>query len=546
MITTNTLTIIQVLSDIYTGRIRIPDFQRSPVWNANDAELLLDSIYNGYPLGSFLLWETSDELKERNPLSLAPRPPRPERQYLIDGQQRTIMLYGIFTDILKIGEEPKQVDYKAFFDLDDESFNLYKKSDLAHDPGKVKESQIPLNEAIIFDLEVRVGTPSTDISKKLMKEQNLHKMNSFQKLVRTFTSHVVAGVVVQGVSLAEACEIFVRMNKSGVALNIVDLMVARTYSVDPPFNLRDELEEFNSGNAPRGYQLKERTILQCAAACLRKGCSQKDILKSAEGNRLRVNWENCTRALNTALDFLQGRMVKVSNFLPNEIILAPLTYFFFMQRRPSARHYSELTNFFWGSGISQRYVEGQNRKVAEDIKLMNNLRQRRRVPEIDYSVTTDDVAKQKLRLSSAFCKSILCLLSTKNPRDWITNQPVNLITSFSAANERQFHHIFPKKYLKTLSNAPEYEAQIKPYIDSIANICLLTALSNERVGAKPPSQYIAEIEERDNSELQETLLTHMITEETYSRLLEDDFSGFIRARSADISDELNMKLQFAH
>lgn len=65
MITTNPLTIIQILSDVHSGRIRIPDFQRSPVWNANDVELILDSIYEGYPLGSFLLWETSDELRER-------------------------------------------------------------------------------------------------------------------------------------------------------------------------------------------------------------------------------------------------------------------------------------------------------------------------------------------------------------------------------------------------------------------------------------------------------------------------------------------------
>ena len=544
MITTNPLTIIQILSDVHSGRIRIPDFQRSPVWNANDVELLLDSIYEGYPLGSFLLWETSDELRERNPLGLPPRPPRPERQFLIDGQQRLIALFGIFTDTLKIGEEPKQVEYGAFFDLDTAGFHLFKKSDLARNPEIVTESQIPLHEAIHFDLVGRVGRPSVDIPKKLMEAQDLHKMNNFQELVRTFTSYVVAGVIVQGVSLAEACEIFVRMNKSGVALNIVDLMVARTYSAEPPFNLRDELEEFNSSNAPRGYQIKERTILQCAASCLQRGCSQKDILESARENQLRINWENCTRALNFALDFLQGRMVKVSNFLPNEIILAPLTYFFYMRRRPTARHYSELTNFFWGASISQRYIEGQNRKVTEDIRLMDGIRQGGNVPELDYSVTTDDVAKQKLRLSSAFSKSILCLLSAKNPRDWITNQPINLISSFDAANERQFHHIFPKKYLKTLSNTPEYETQIKPYIDSVANICVLTALSNERVGSKPPSQYIIEIQEEENSELQKTFLTHMISEEAYSRLIEDDFNGFLRARSADISQELNTKLQF--
>jgi len=118
LITTSSLTIIQILGDVYNRRIRIPDFQRSSVWGPDDVAKLLDSIYKGYPLGSFLLWETSDELRERNPLNLSPPPPRPERQYLIDGQQRTIALWGVFTDTLRLGDEKEQKQYRAYFDLD--------------------------------------------------------------------------------------------------------------------------------------------------------------------------------------------------------------------------------------------------------------------------------------------------------------------------------------------------------------------------------------------------------------------------------------------
>jgi len=543
MITSQTLSIVQILSDVYNGRIRIPDFQRSPVWDANDVEMLLDSIYRGYPLGSFLLWETNFNLKERNPLELSDRPGRPERQYLIDGQQRTISLYGIFTDSLRIGEEPKHIDYRAYFNLENESFSLYKKTEISRNPDIIKEVEIPLHEALNFDLTRRVVSASNEIQSMLMEKRNIDLMNHFQQLRNTFTSYIVAGVLVQGVGLDEACEIFVRMNKSGVALNIVDLMVARTYSATPYFNLREELEQFNSINAPRGYQLKDSTILYCISTCLEGGIQQRNILASAEENKLNDNWDNCLRAINASMDFLQNEMVKISNFLPNEVILAPISYYFYNKRRPNASNLTELKNFFWGASITQRYIQGQTSRVREDIENMNRIIEDDIIPIVEHTVNTDDVLYQKLRLGSSFCKSILCLLSTYNPRDWLTDQTINLVSTFSTANARQFHHIFPKRYLRGLSSRDNYEFEIKPLVDSVANICILTALSNNIVGSSPPSEYIRNIEDENNNIL-ETLSTHLISEEAYERLINDDFLGFINIRSRDIVNELNRKLDF--
>jgi hypothetical protein len=530
---------MQILGDVHSGKIRIPDFQRSSVWGPDDTSKLLDSIYKGYPLGSFLLWETTDVLRERNPLALSTTAPR-TRQYLIDGQQRTISLYGVFTNTLKLGEETSQEQYRAYFDLDNQNFNVYDTTKMEESPGIVGESQIPIDEAIQLNLETRTPTSSTAIQERIMEEHNMERMRNFNRLYNTFTTYVVAGVVVSNVGLSEACEIFVRMNKYGVELDIVDLMVARTYSAEPLFNLREQIEDFNSNNAPRGYQLKERTILECPSACLTKGVSQKDILDSASGNLLRRKWRSCIRALNTAMDFLQARMVRVSNFLPNDIVLAPLTYFFYNNRRPSATHHSELEKFFWGVSISQRYLQGQNPKIAQDISLMDIVSSGGNVPTYEHTVTSDDVLKQDFRLSSAFCNSVLCLMSTKNPKDWITDQHINMISCFSAANEKQFHHIFPKKYLRTLKNTADYVTRVKPYVNSVANICVLTALSNETVGSRPPSRYMSEIErERNRSDLRSTLRTHMISDEAYSSLLNDDFTGFLNVRSREIAQALN-------
>ena len=52
-----------LLSDIETGRIKVPQFQRKFVWSREDTAGLIDSILKGYPIGTFIIWETDERLR---------------------------------------------------------------------------------------------------------------------------------------------------------------------------------------------------------------------------------------------------------------------------------------------------------------------------------------------------------------------------------------------------------------------------------------------------------------------------------------------------
>ncbi len=64
-----------VLTEIEKGSIRIPNFQRDFVWRPSDMLALFDSILKGYPIGSLLLWETTDGYQSRP--KVGPIPIRP-------------------------------------------------------------------------------------------------------------------------------------------------------------------------------------------------------------------------------------------------------------------------------------------------------------------------------------------------------------------------------------------------------------------------------------------------------------------------------------
>ena len=81
------------------GDIKIPAFQRGFVWKQNQVIDLLDSIYNDYPIGSILLWNSNDRLKSSRNIGGFEIPERDDQypvNYVLDGQQRLSAIYGTF------------------------------------------------------------------------------------------------------------------------------------------------------------------------------------------------------------------------------------------------------------------------------------------------------------------------------------------------------------------------------------------------------------------------------------------------------------------
>ena len=70
-----------LLTWVKSGEIAIPEIQRPFVWEATKVRNLLDSLYQGYPIGYLIAW--------RNPtVKLKDGTPSAGKRILIDGQQR--------------------------------------------------------------------------------------------------------------------------------------------------------------------------------------------------------------------------------------------------------------------------------------------------------------------------------------------------------------------------------------------------------------------------------------------------------------------------
>src|SRR6266480_2595123 len=88
-----------LLTWVKSGEIAIPEIQRPFVWESTKVRNLLDSLYQGYPVGYLIAW--------RNPtVKLKDGTPSAGKRILIDGQQRVTALMAAL-----LGQEVLTKDY---------------------------------------------------------------------------------------------------------------------------------------------------------------------------------------------------------------------------------------------------------------------------------------------------------------------------------------------------------------------------------------------------------------------------------------------------
>ena len=75
----------QVLADVRSDKIAIPELQRPFVWKTSQVRDLMDSLYNGYPVGYLITWQSVGAKLKGGEVAA-------HQQILIDGQQRVTAL----------------------------------------------------------------------------------------------------------------------------------------------------------------------------------------------------------------------------------------------------------------------------------------------------------------------------------------------------------------------------------------------------------------------------------------------------------------------
>jgi len=110
-----------IFRQISAGDIRNPAFQRQFVWDQKQIIELLQSVIEGFPIGSILLWGVDERVlriaqsEEKAFPSVQERYPT---NYVLDGMQRLSTLYGVF----HFGSSTSDRRFNVYYDLETCSF----------------------------------------------------------------------------------------------------------------------------------------------------------------------------------------------------------------------------------------------------------------------------------------------------------------------------------------------------------------------------------------------------------------------------------------
>ncbi|WP_460727906.1 GmrSD restriction endonuclease domain-containing protein [Nocardia heshunensis] len=499
---------------VLTGEIVLPKYQRAFVWGPNQVLHLLDSVLRNYPIGSLLLWDTTEQLaSEETVAGLKVDPPRPGRpvKYILDGQQRLASIIGAlhggtgFWDIA--------------YDLDKELFYQ-----------RVPESPtgphiLPMREvSSAGSLLGRVAELSPELRERATE------------LYEQFTNYLVPVVTLDHMSAEESAEVFVRINSTGTTMNIVDVARAGTWS--PDFDLKEEIESLLQVLDAKHYgRVDTKTMLRTIAVAAGFGFSTKDInrLRELDKDRLREAVADAAKAAERAVDFLSTQIhTPKADALPYYNQFAVLVEVFRQLPKPSSGQYDALRRWFWLTASGEYFKGWSETQMGPDLQAITSFAK----GEAQEFETGAALPRSALWRRSAFSKRnapsklLALLLAYEDPLDLLTGQRIDVGRALSWQNDKEFHHFFPRAFLRS-RGVSGVDANV------CGNLVMLTSHSNIWVTDRPPSQYLRDLAVLEGEgPLRERLRTCLVEEDAYQAALRDDYDTFLRVRSETLHQRL--------
>jgi hypothetical protein len=521
---------VDLISDIENGQIKIPQFQRDFVWDLKASANLIDSVLKNYPIGTFILWRTDDRLRTIKNIGSLDLPDPKDGEFVnfvLDGQQRLTSLFASLKGLSIKREGKYETDYShIYIDLMVSENEQVVITDVS---SKEEKSYISMQDLIKGDFELLASFPSPQKEK-------------IKKYIQVLESYSFSYIEVKDAEIDVATDIFTRLNVGGKSLTLFEIMVAKTYDSEKNFDLAEEYDKFKEELQDSKFDtIPAATILQTLSILLKRDCTRKEILKISKSEFIEM-WEPALDSIRSAIDYIRTYYrIPVSRLLPYYALIVPFSYYFHKQKtKPTGETQKRLEDFFWRASIGGRYSSGVESKLASDIEKIDNII-RGKVIKYDWSInTTPEFIQENGWFSTgrSYIKAILSIMAAQGPLSFDDNAIVTIDNSWlKIASSKNYHHFFPKAYLKkTRKDLEEY------YINHIANITIVDDyLNKNKIRAKAPSKYISTFQ-KDNPDIEKSLRTHLISSISDFGIPEDDYDTFFEKRLKMISKQLEKRI----
>lgn len=569
-----------LLKDIVSGKIQLPDFQRGWVWDDEHVRSLLVSLGRSFPVGAVMLLETGGSVRfQVRPVENVPLDGLLASEKLIlDGQQRLTTL----TQVLKLSgpvktttDKGKPVDRYYYIHIPTALAGSDRLDEAIIATDGSRQLRSDFGRKIDLDLSTRelecqqLYFPCSEILEVMGWLQDLYQYNPAavplffdfkRQVLDAYNEYQIPLIVLKKETSKEAvCLVFEKVNTGGVPLSVFELVTA-TYAADA-YNLRDDW----FGSTQR--QVSSRKVRLAKEAIL-KGVENTDFLQAitmlhtlekrradlAEGKTgKQVTPVSAKRASVLELpleayqrwaDQVEQGFLRAAKFLRQECFTSPRDLPYRTQLAPLAavlalvgaderwrepRIHQKLAQWFWCGILGELYGGAVETRMANDVEeLVAWIESDGAAPRTigDAAFQVDRLASLTSRLSAAY-KGINVLVLREGAHDLFWKSRIRDLEADEVALD--IHHIFPRDWC-------EKQGIARRRYDSIINKTPISYKANRMIGGAAPSSYLVSLQAHRQVQLDTVgmdilLKSHRIPT---AALRADDFDTFYTQRQQNL------------
>lgn len=562
----------EILKDVSTGKIQLPDFQRGWVWDNNRMRGILASIAKSFPIGAIMLLKTGNNTVrfKTNCIEGVDISEDISPEYLVlDGQQRITSLYQaiISNQIINTRNEKGYaikrwyyIDMKKAiddnYDLEEAIISINENKQITRDIGRVTILDLSKPE---FEYQ-NCMYPVCMLDKYTQWRKEFNKYWNYQgdkvefwdefeaKVINNFNNYMVPIIIMNENNSKEAvCQVFEKVNTGGISLTVFELLTA-SFAVDE-FDLkkdwkavRKELTNYKLLDAISNTDfIQAITLLNTYTKKLERekenpNASNLPAVSCKRKDMLNLSLEDYKKHRETILEgFIKASKLLVENHiyrardLPYSTQLIPLAAILSQlgSKIENIGNKNKIMQWYWCGVLGELYGAANETRYAQDLpQVINWIVYDENEPITVYDASFSPTRLHTLRTrNSAAYKGIYALLMHDNIKDWLTATKIDFSTYFSEAID--IHHIFPVKWCnRNKIDRSDY--------DCILNKTPLSGKTNRIVSGDAPSSYLKRIKKHagvSEENFDAILCSHVLEPE---KLYKDDFYGFLEDRKEKI------------
>lgn len=569
----------QLLQEVASGKMQLPEFQRSWTWDDDRIQGIIASLSQGYPMGAIMRLQYGNPdicFKYRTFEGVGALDVVPDH-LVLDGQQRLTSIYqsiysgkAVKTKTNK-GKELKRFYYLSMKDCLDETLDRLEAVvavpedkrikanfdrdvvlDLSDTTKEYENKMFPIN--IVFDSTILMKWNFGYMMHYQGNAQALKLLERFQsEVINTIVAYKLPVITLDKSTPREAvCKVFENVNTGGVPLTVFELVTATFATYQDPithegFDLRKDWEKCKKIIRADGDTLRTDlfdgidetaflTTVTLYTSYLDKqankigavSCKKKDVLNLKFESYLQ-NRDQVLAGFQMAREFLlKYQYVFRMRDLPYATQMIPLAAICAVLGKTKVNEANTtkvLTRWYWCGILGEMYGGANETRYANDIEdivdeVYGKPNPARTVNAAFFSATR--LLTLQTRLSAAY-KGIMALLYREKCRDFMNDTTIDLVNSMVQSPD--IHHIFPEAYcVKSGIKRQRY--------NSIVNKTPILPETNRSIGGNAPSVYIKGILKKvdglTEEELKERIESHFVN---YSALSADDFDTYFIDRA---------------